>query len=66
MRGKEREMGGGGERDGWCIEGGMCAGGERLGEIVGLKGERRGEGEGVRKGRRDCERGRVTEGAGER
>ena len=64
MRGKETEMGGGAERDGWCIEGGMCAGGERLGEIVGLKGERRGEG--VRKGRRDCERGREIEGGGER
>jgi len=46
--GKRERDGWGGERNGWSIEGGRCARGERLGEIMGLKGERRGEGEGER------------------
>ena len=55
--GKRERDGWGGERDGWSIEGGRCARGERLGEIVGHKGERRGEGEGVREGKREREGG---------
>jgi hypothetical protein len=72
--GKRERDGWGGERNGWSIEGGRCARGERLGEIVGLKGERRGEGEGERErererergGERDRGRGREIEGKEER